>query len=322
MKNHDIEAYINGELTGDALKSFELEMNQNADFRQEVEAYRTIIDNLDMQFLREQVTSALATVDNQSDTSSTTQASKKKYRKFLFYFLLVLIAPSIWLVFSNRSPAPLPDSSENLPVMELKEEPQTKSPENEQEPTDSKIKTTDAKKTSNQSPSKKRPIASNENTPTIPNITPPPNIRGEDLKSEKWNALLDSIWQSSFPPEGLQFAESYQKSANLLQEKDFTMAYVQLQILERQMPENDTFLFLKGYCLTELREGVEALRYFDKMSSEPTDWKGHLEWYRGFDNLLKGDVKKAVELFNKIKEDKKHPFNKQSDKALDLIYKY
>ncbi|MCK6694766.1 MAG: hypothetical protein L6Q97_22030 [Thermoanaerobaculia bacterium] len=64
-------------------------------------------------------------------------------------------------------------------------------------------------------------------------------------------ALLDRVWYMDFPPAGTRFAPPYDEAGRLLQARDFSKAYVRLELLERANPASDTLRLLKGYCLRQ-----------------------------------------------------------------------
>lgn len=169
-------------------------------------------------------------------------------------------------------------------------------------------------------PSAPRPIAENQSTKALsPPLFPSPNIRGSNQENEAWKALLNQIWYTEYPPANMQFDAPFDKVDQLLKERDFSKAYVRLQLLERKMPENDSLHFLKGYCLLEMGEGTEALRYFDYLADKQANWNGHLQWYRGLANLISGAQEPAVANFRTIQSQTGHPFQAEAKKAAELL---
>ncbi len=148
---------------------------------------------------------------------------------------------------------------------------------------------------------------------------PAPDIRGENSGDSARQTLLNRIWYTDYPPQGLVLADTFQKADRLLRARDFTRAYVQLQALERKMPANDTLRFLKGYCLLEMGEGAEALRYFDQLDRRHPDWARRLEWYRGLGLLLAEEREKALAAFKKIVATPGHPYRQPAKKASQLL---
>ncbi len=322
MKNFDIEAYINGELTGNALEVFEEKLRQDATFREEVEAYREVTEALQVQLLRDQVAIALSGANSESDNSPESFASKKKLDgRWLTILILVFATTIIWFFFL-QSPETQPENgsviSQETESVEKKE--QAITPESESTNLNGVIENTLEPEENEQTSDNSRPIAKDETPTIIPPLVPPPNIRGKNMDDEEWQALLKSIWHSISPIEGLQFNEPFEEAANLVVAQDFTMAFVQLQMLERQKPENDTLLFLKAVCLTEMQEGAEAIKYFDQMEKNISpEWKPVIDWYRGLSYLLAGEWEKAGTSLHEISRQDGHPFKDQSLRALEAF---
>lgn len=172
------------------------------------------------------------------------------------------------------------------------------------------------------------PPGNTKNTPVVENrpakdLPEPrfsaPVLRGAGSEDPARKALLNKIWYTDYPPTGFAASGHFEKADELLKNRDFTGAYVQLQRLERSLPANDTLRFMKGYCLLELGEGAEALAYFDGMDLRQPAWKMQVEWYRGLGALLTGDSKKALTTFRKIGDTPGHAYRKQGKKAAGLL---
>ena len=164
------------------------------------------------------------------------------------------------------------------------------------------------------------PIAQNDVPKRLPSPHySSPNIRGENNEDKAGKALRDKVWYTEYPPMEMEFSENFGKADKLLKSRDFSNAYVQLQRLERKLPENDTLRFLKGYCLMEMGEGAEALAYFAELESNQPSWESRLQWYRGLSQLLTGDQEKALLVFREIASNPSHPFLEQSNKAIRLL---
>ncbi len=146
-----------------------------------------------------------------------------------------------------------------------------------------------------------------------------PTIRGENQENKALKALLDQVWYTDYPPAGMVVSAAFEKADAFLKSRDFSNAYVQLQRLERKMPENDTLQYLKGYCLMEMGEGAEALTYFDKVTGKQAGWEMSLEWYKSLSWLLTGDREKALSVFKSIAATPKHSYKEQARKAQQMI---
>jgi len=164
------------------------------------------------------------------------------------------------------------------------------------------------------------PIAQNNAPDRLPSPRfPSPNIRGENSEDKAWKALLDQVWYTEYPPAGIELSETFEKPDQFLKNRDFSTAYVQLQRIERKMPENDTLQLLKGYCLMEMGEGADALAYFEKIKGKNSKWEPTLQWNQGLSLLLTGDKEKALSAFRQIAAQPKHPFQAQSKRAIQVL---
>lgn len=151
------------------------------------------------------------------------------------------------------------------------------------------------------------------------NRFPAPNIRGISNPDPKWQGMLDRIWKTTYPLAALEIDAPLEKADSLLRMRNFSAAYVQLQKMERTDPANDRIRYLKGYCLLELGEGEEAMRYFDGLETRHPEWSAELDWYRGLGWLLAGDSAKARTQFQTIVRNKRHPFLSEAQNALHII---
>lgn len=114
------------------------------------------------------------------------------------------------------------------------------------------------------------------------------------------------------------FNERFTSVTDLLKEKNTTDAFVQLYMLKRQSPENDTFAYLKGYCLLEMRDGAQALEYFNKIKNK-SNWSENIDWYRSLAYLINSENEKAVKEVELITENKNHLFYRDAERLLDMI---
>jgi len=164
------------------------------------------------------------------------------------------------------------------------------------------------------------PIAQNNGSDRLPSPRfSSPNIRGENKEDKAWKAMLDKVWYTEYPIPGMLLSSTFGKVDQSLKARDFSNAYVQLQRLERKMPENDTLQYLKGYCLMEMGEGAEALTYFEKVKGKQSTWEATLQWEQGLSLLLTGDKEKALTTFRAIAAQPRHPYQAQSKRAIQLL---
>ena len=146
-------------------------------------------------------------------------------------------------------------------------------------------------------------------------------IRGDETADKARKDLLDQLWYTDYPLTGLKTSQSFKKADESLKKRDFNAAYLELGRLEGQMAQNDTLLYLKGYCLMEMGEGEEALAGFDKLQGRHADWEPQLQWYRGLAMLLADEREKALALFKQLEARSKHPYRRQAEKATGLLSK-
>jgi Tetratricopeptide repeat len=298
MKNFDIESYIDGELSGDELKAFQQEMQENPAFAREVEQQRRISQHLRNQLLREHVTAVLK-------EKPPTGAARKWW--FLGGTLLLLLVVFLLVFPQTWKDAPVPGGT--------KQEIQPASPEN---PAPGKAPGNPALEPDPQSrPSK--PFAANRPSGLRAPVYPAPNIRGQQDENNAWQKTLDQLWFTKFPPQNTRFNAPFSDVAQLLTARDFPNAFVELETLELQNPANDTLRLLKAYCLLEMGEGAEALRYFDQLGDRATQWNAYLQWHRALGLLAIGEPKKALPELRKMADTPKHPFQKQSLRALEVL---
>lgn len=150
---------------------------------------------------------------------------------------------------------------------------------------------------------------------------PAPAVRGEKDASVDQQALLDALWHTAYPPADWQLSEALAAADTLLRQGSFAQAYVRLQRLEMRVPANDTLRLMKGFCLLEMREGGEAINYWENLEVRQPDWKAFLQWHRGLALLLKGERAAAEQLFRSMGADSGHPFTTQARKALQVLDK-
>jgi len=313
MEHFDIEAYLDGELRGAKLEAFEAEMRSNPAFTKEVELMRQLTKDIEVQGVREEVKKIL-----KEDTPSRNDKKGLWFGMFLGIAVVALVAYFL---------KPEEDASISAPVLQQqKMAPSTESNEQEDGEVEKKEIESDIEEDKTPPSEKQRkkkapgPIAQNPSAnPLSAPLHPSPNVRGQSNDNKEWKALLDQLWYTSFPPANTTINAPFDEAAQLLGQRNFTKAFVKLEILERKIPQNDTLNYLKAYCLMEMGEGKDALRYFDQLEESHPDWQAELQWYRGLSQLLFGGSKDAIPVFKNIVATPDHPFKQQSQKALELL---
>lgn len=306
MKDFDITAYIENSLEGAELEAFEKELQQNPDFAREVKLQQQLAEDIEMQGIRNAVSSALTEKDK----------GKGQFNGIIWGLGgLVALIIGLFFYFQNGPSKDIPGA--NLPA--IQDAPEENTPPSSPEAPIIEEKTTTI-------PKKEEPSEEVEATGPIasaaelsPPLYPSPSLRGNQAENESWKALLDQLWYTEYPPADMQFGTPFEKIDTLLKERNFTQAYIRLQVLERKMAQNDTLRFLKGYCLLELSQGAEALSYWEGLDLRQASLKKHLEWYRGLAALISGQRTEAIEQFKTIAANARQPFQKQAKKALALL---
>lgn len=230
-------------------------------------------------------------------------------RIFISVVALAFVAGAAYLYFGKKETPAAPP-----PVLQQQEQNQAPPAENQTPP----VEKTDDRKAS-------EPIAGLPPGERLSNPRyPAPEgtmIRGDADENKALKRLLDQIWYTDYPLTGLKTSQSYTKADESLKKRDFNAAYLELGRLEGQMAQNDTLLYLKGYCLMEMGEGEEALAGFDKLQGRHADWEPQLQWYRGLAMLLADEREKALALFKQLEARSKHPYRRQAEKATGLLSK-
>ncbi len=282
------------------------------------------------------------------------QHRRTLWRRLLFTLaaLAFLAAVAYWFFSKN-------EATSSVPPIE-KQAPSAPAPSKEQAPEHDKL----------EKPREKPPIAQikpKEEVPELPvpifptfavqdEVIPEPlhaapdlvAARGQGEANAALKALLDQLWYVDYPPFGLKIDATYRSADQLLQQRNFSAAYLDLEQIEQIQADslsrriarenqkllekdptaspvaaspmaNDTLLYLKAYCLLEMGEGQEALFYFSRMRFPDPAWIPQLTWYRGLALLLADKRSEAIALFNVIAANAGHPYRRQARKALKLL---
>lgn len=139
--------------------------------------------------------------------------------------------------------------------------------------------------------------------------------RGGSGAQQVSKALLDQIWYTDYPLNGLNVGGQFAKVDALLKKRNFEDAFDALE----QIADSDTTRYLKGYSLLGWGEGTEALVYFNALQGRHNTWEPQLQWYRGLALLLDDKSEKALALFQQIAQQPHHPYQRQARKAVGLL---
>lgn len=315
MKDFNIEGYLEGGLTESELKAFEAEMQKNTALAKEVDFYRNLTKDIEIAGIRNEVSAALSDLD-----SPKPEVNWTKYLGGGLVLILVISFLFFWKnAQDNQTVLPVKIEAETETVLDTSEiyfPPiiENKVPGKEEKT----IEKQDETKSQNKRIS--RPIAENKTSPKLaPPLFPPPNIRGEQEDNKEWKSFLNKVWYTEYPPKGMDFQASFAEVDSLLKKRDFESAYVPLLLMEENQSENDTFQFLKAYCLLEMGEGAEAQRYLENLENTPLNWEAHVEWYSGLSFLIAGKREEAILIFQGLSDQPNHRFHQQAKKTLQLF---
>jgi tetratricopeptide (TPR) repeat protein len=178
-----------------------------------------------------------------------------------------------------------------------------------------------------------------------PNV---PVIRGYATNQQVQKDLLDQIWYTDYPLTGLQLPTFYAYADQLLQQRNFKAAFRELGRLERVQADsmsrqierrnkkrleedntyqpvfalpapNDTLVYLRAYCSLEMGESGAALVGFNRASTVNPAWTPQIQWYRALSLALSGEKAQALEVFREIAAQKKHPYQREAEKAVRIF---
>ncbi|MCB0571896.1 MAG: hypothetical protein KDC66_19145 [Phaeodactylibacter sp.] len=303
---NNIEKYVADEMTAEERAAFEAELERNPALAEEVNFMRQLTEDIEMAALAERVKEALHELP----------PARPKWPKYPWWPALVLAGLlAVALLYFQKEGAPPPP--EAIPPVEMPPvDPLKQAPTKAEAGQPSSQETAEEKTTGRPG----GPIAQQQPDENAYTPIPAPQLRGSGSSTDTARqALLDAVWYSVYPPEGLQVSEPFRQVDELLQQGEFSKSYARLQLLERKMPTNDTLFFLKGYCLLERGEGDEALRYFGQIKNQNLAGTGLLEWYRGLAFLLSGDDGSAKKTFADISASPAHAFRRQAKRALTMM---
>lgn len=298
----DIEKYIDGTLTEIERREMEAAMATDPALRAEVETRRRLQMGLQELYLQNKVQQVAHARHNWLRQQWWLRVGG-------MIFLVILLSIVVFFIWEKPTTA-VPERKPATPELQNESLPKTQPNQLEEK----KIPARPKKNKSTQ------PIAEGTPIEDLPSpLYPSPNVRGENSENKAWKTLIDKIWHTTYPLDSLTISEPFEAINQLLTARDFNQAYVRLQRLERNVPDNDTLRFIKGYCLLEMGEGAEALTYFEKLEERQPTWTPQLQWYRGLSLLLIGNKEKALSQFREIAAQPQHKYRLQSEQAIRIL---
>lgn len=235
---------------------------------------------------------------------------KRIWRWIVTAAVLVVLAGAALLFWRTPVPTALPSSAPT---------PETTPPTEE---TKSQLPTAPPAGQKNATPP--GPIAQVRPDERLPNpryAAPEVMMRGDDTTgtADDKQTLLNQLWYTNYPLDGLIAEGTFATADQLLRARDFPAAYINLQRLARQSPQNDTLRYLKAYCLLEMGQGAEALPHFEALQGHVAVWDAQLEWYRGLSLLQAGQTEAATSIFKQIAEHGRMPYRAYGKKAVRVL---
>lgn len=296
--NVKLEKYLNDEMEQEERLLFELEIAKDPTLLAEMEAHRIFIQSLRTQMLREKIKASINERGN--GLSNSPNRSQWIWGGYIVVFLMI-VAFGFWH-FSKNPTTTIPAEKIESPIPQ---NPPVEQPNDQNEPSP----------TNPPEESIRSPIAESRKVQPAPNQ---PSVRGATTEANDWDKFIESVWVTRFDPVPGQYNQRFSTITDYLKAENYTDAYVQLQLLEVQLPQNDTLAFLKGYCLLEMREGAEALKYFEKISNDEA-WNDERAWYSALANLIAGKQETATTLLKKISADPENTFKKEARRTLKKL---
>lgn len=275
----------------------------------------------------EQVSEGLATLRLQKKVKAvaTERASRNRRNSWwraTLTLLLLLAAGLSWLWVNNTkeevsdsptidSTPPPPPIFPDTPIIEPIGDP-INTPSEEQE--DKEVE----KAPEINKPATNLPIAQADPVLPPPAYSAPATyLRGQNEEQEN-KVLIDQLWYTSYPLQGLKPGDKFSAVDQLLRERRFSTAYVRLQRLDRQSTSSDTLRYLQAYTLLEMGQGEEASLLMSQISKPPKAWLPQLTWYQGLAALLADDKTAALAVFRGLAAQPEHPYYLQAKKAIEL----
>lgn len=239
------------------------------------------------------------------------RASLKRNRNWIIAIsVLALMAGAAWWYRNTSSQNTLHSNPDTTPTEKL------------QQPDGSQQQSPDQPPAKQDTPKYRGPVAQVQPDERIPNPrypAPEGMTRGGNTTSKIDQALLNQLWYTDYPLNGLAAGGAFEATDQLLKKRDFTAAYIKLQRLGRQLPVNDTLRYLQAYCLLEMGQGEEAQPLLKSLQGHVTAWDAQLEWYQGLSLLQSGEKESALNIFSKIAGDSKHPYRAYGKKAVGVL---
>lgn len=281
-----IEAYLDGLMDENTVKSFEEEMVQNPALAREVEAEKMFRN--DLQF-------ALAARDVENAMKLKAQQPPEKSNPYLKYgavFLVLLAGLTGLFVFWNKTAAPAqhptpttPEHTAPLPAPEA-------TPNTAPQPAEKPMAQVPEVVTKPQSP-----IASN--TPSHKSKPEETTVMrggkdGSDIAPEDFDRF--ETLMSDYAPIGVPQKE-FSVVLQLLQMKSWSTAQQRLD----QMPESEASNYLSAICALHMKQPEKAEKSLYSLLKSGNTYKQEAQYLLGWCYFLKNEKESAAAIFSKFK---------------------
>ncbi len=289
---YDVEAYLNGELHGEALDAFERELQQNPVLREELAQQRDIMNALQHIRRRERI----------ADAADQNRREHRQRRFVLGLTLLTLFGGLVLLYFYWIRPASpaLPFPPQHPPV-----------PENQQIPPSQTPSLTP--------PQGSPPFIAQNQLPPGKTTEPGPLVRGGEEPDIDRNMvpLFDTVMLQSppFVPRG----GSFDAVAAQVVARAYTPALARLQKMNTRFVQNDTLQYLTALCLLLQKQPVKASAYLFPLNRPDSPFREETQWLLGLDFLLQGKRDAAIKTLQLVQKNTAHPRSEAAGRLLDKV---
>jgi hypothetical protein len=283
---HDVEAYLNGELQGEALDAFERQLQRDPALRAELEQQRNILNALQQIRIRDRI----------ADAADQNRRDRVKRRLVLVLTVLTLLG-GLLLLYCYCFPAAPSTPAQAPPTPPAQNNPASV-------------------------PQQAPPLAPSKNPrqPIAQNQAPPrPLIRGGDEPEldKSMLPLFDTVMLQN--PPLLPIGGAFNAVAAQLRAHAYSPALTRLQKMNLQSAPNDTVQYLTGLCLLLQKKPVNASAYLFPLNRPGSPFREETQWLLGLDFLLQGKKDAAIGTLKLVQKNAAHPRSIAAGMLLEKI---